>query len=100
MSSSVHIDNNGKDILILGKGPTGGLGESSLTAEKIYSINFSATGRKFYLSLHYNRANSYLFVNGTWFKYIVFRKYFKRFFSMELFMSLVLIMVIFQLIIY
>ena len=34
MSSSVHIDNNGKDILILGKGPTGGLGENSLTAEK------------------------------------------------------------------
>ena len=65
MSSSVHIDNNGKDILILGKGPTGGLGENSLTAEKMYSINFSATGRKFYLSLHYNRANSYLFVNGT-----------------------------------
>ena len=65
MSSSVHIDNNGKDILILGKGPTWGLGENSLTSEKMYSINFSATGRKFYLSLHYNRANSYLFVNGT-----------------------------------
>ena len=25
MSSSVHIDNTGKDILILGKGPTQGL---------------------------------------------------------------------------
>ena len=31
----------------------------------MYSINFSATGRKFCLSLHYNGANSYLFVNGT-----------------------------------
>ena len=64
MSSSVHIDNKGKDILILGSGPTQGLGKHSLTAEKIYSINFSATGR-FCLSLHYNGANSYLFVNGT-----------------------------------
>ena len=65
MSSTVHIDNKGKDILILGKGPTQGLGENSLTAEKMYSINFSATGKRFYLSLHYNGANSYLFVNGT-----------------------------------
>ena len=49
----------------MGKGLTQGLGEHSLTAEKIYSINFSATGRRFCLSLHYNGANSYLFVNGT-----------------------------------
>ena len=34
MSSSSHIDNKGKGILILGKGPTQGLGEYSLTAEK------------------------------------------------------------------
>ena len=55
----------GKDILILGKGPTQGLGEHSLTAEKMYSINFTLTKKKFCLSLHYNGANSYLFVNGT-----------------------------------
>ena len=65
MSSSVHIDNKGKDILILGSGPTQGLGEHSLTTEKMYSINFSATGKRFCLSLYYNGANSYLFVNGT-----------------------------------
>ena len=35
MNSSIHIDNKGKDILILGLGPTQGLGENSLTAEKI-----------------------------------------------------------------
>ena len=52
-----------EDILILGSVPTQGLGEHSLTAEKMYSINFSATGRKFCLSLRYNGANSYLFVN-------------------------------------
>ena len=65
MSSSIHIDNKGKDILILGLGPTQGLGENQLTAEKMYSINSAVTKKKFCLSLYYNRANSYLFVNGT-----------------------------------
>ena len=65
MSSSLHIDNKGKNILILGKGPTQGLGENLLTAEKMYSINFTVTKKKLCLSLHYNGANSYLFVNGT-----------------------------------
>ena len=64
MSSSVHVDNKGKDILILGSGPTQGLGEHSLTAEKKHSINFTVTKNKFCLGLHYNGANSYLFVNG------------------------------------
>ena len=31
----------------------------------MYSINFSVTKNKFCLSLHYNGANSYLFVYGT-----------------------------------
>ena len=35
MSYSVHADNKEKDNLILGKGPTQGLGEHSLTAEKM-----------------------------------------------------------------
>ena len=65
MNSSLHIDNKRKDILILGKGTTQGLGEHSLTAEKMYSINFSKGYTKFCLSLHHNEANSYLFVNGT-----------------------------------
>ena len=63
-SSSTHIYNKKKDILILGKSPTQGL-EHTLTAEKMYSINFTVTKKKFCLSLHYNGANSYLFVNGT-----------------------------------
>ena len=63
MSSSAHIDNKKKDILLLGKGPTQGL-EYTLTAEKMYSINFTVTKKKFCLSLHYNGVNSYLFVNG------------------------------------
>ena len=40
MSFSVHVDNKKKDTLILGKGPTQGLGKYSLTPEKMYSINF------------------------------------------------------------
>ena len=52
------------DILVLGKGPTQGL-EHTLTAEKMYSINFTVTNKKFCVSLHYNGANSYLFVNGA-----------------------------------
>ena len=64
MSSSIHIDNKKIDILVLGRGPTQGL-ESTLTTEKMYSINFTVTKKKFCLSLHYNGANSYLFVNGT-----------------------------------
>ena len=64
MSSSTKIDNRKKDILILGKGPTQGL-EHTLSAEKMYSINFTEKNKKVCLSLHYNKENSYLFVNGT-----------------------------------
>ena len=50
--------------MVLGKGSTRGL-EHTLTAEKMYSINFTVTKKKLCLSLHYNGANSYLFVNDT-----------------------------------
>ena len=46
------------------KEPTQGL-EHTLTAEKMYALNFTVRNKKFCLSLHYNRANGYLFVNGT-----------------------------------
>ena len=63
MSSSTKIDNRKKDILIFGKGLTRGL-EHLLSAEKMYSINFTVTRKNFCLSLHYNGANSYSFVYG------------------------------------
>ena len=63
MSSTTKIDNRKKDILILGKVPTQGL-EHTLSVEKMYSINFTKENTKFYLSLHYNGANSYLFAKG------------------------------------
>ena len=49
MTSSAHIDNKKKDIVVLGKGPTQEL-ERTLTAEKIYVINFTFTKKKFCLS--------------------------------------------------
>ena len=64
MSSPVHVDNKGKDILILGKCPTQGLGEHSLTAEKMYSVRFTDLRKKWCLSLHYNGVSSYLFADG------------------------------------
>ena len=52
-----------KDILILRQDPTQGLNSTTLTAEKLYSISFTATKTRFCLGLHYNGTNSYLFVN-------------------------------------
>ena len=46
ISSSAHIDNKKKNILVLGIGPTQGL-EHTLTAEKMYSINFTVTNKNF-----------------------------------------------------
>ena len=51
ISSSVYIDNKNKDILILGKGPTQGLDDTTLTVEAQYSINFSRSNRKYINSM-------------------------------------------------
>ena len=64
MSFSTHTENKKKDILVLGIGSTQGL-EYTLTGEKIYSISFTVIKKKFCLSLLYNGANNYFFVNGT-----------------------------------
>ena len=65
MSSSAHANNKKKDLLILGEGLTQGLDDTTLSAGKMYSINFTATKKKFSLSLHYNGENSSLFIKGT-----------------------------------
>ena len=54
----MHIDSKKKYILILGKGSTDGLEDSTLTAEKAYSINSTEQQNKLGLSLHYNGMNS------------------------------------------
>ena len=65
MSPSVRVDNKGKDILILGEGPTQRLDDSTLKAEAKYLTNFTQSGKTFVLSLHYNGSNSFLFVNAA-----------------------------------
>ena len=40
-SSSVRMDNNGKDMLILDEGPTQGLDDTTLAAEAKYPVNFT-----------------------------------------------------------
>ena len=65
MSSSVHIKNKNKDIIILGEGRTQGLDDTTLTAKVKYSVNFRQSGKRFVLNLHYNGSNSSLFVNAT-----------------------------------
>ena len=66
MRSSPPIDNKKKDILILGKGSTlGPTLKHKLTSEKLYLSNFTKHNTKFCWILHYNGANSCLFVNGT-----------------------------------
>ena len=52
MSSPTKTEKSKKNILIFYK-------------EKMYSINFGEHNKKFCLNLHYNGANSYLFINGT-----------------------------------
>ena len=47
MSSSTHIDHYKKNIFFLSKGSTQGL-EHTLTAAKIYSINFTVRKKNFF----------------------------------------------------
>ena len=62
MSSSMHTGNK-KHTLVFRKGPTDGLGDTTLTTEKEYSINFTEQQKKTCLSSHYNGSNSYIFAN-------------------------------------
>ena len=64
MSSSTHTNNKARNILVLGRGIIQGIDGTTIYAGKMYAINFSETGVRFCLSLHYNVDNSYLFVNG------------------------------------
>ena len=65
MSSSVHVNNKNKDILILGEGPTQQLDGKTSTAETKYPINFPELRKRFVLILHYSWRKSFLFVNAT-----------------------------------
>ena len=62
-SSSFYTGNHKNIFLVLGKGPTYGINNNVGTANKKCSINLSNPMTHFFLSLHYNVDNSYLFVN-------------------------------------
>ena len=50
MSSSVHANNKTKNILVLGKDFVQRLGNTTIYAEKLYSINFTENNKRFCLS--------------------------------------------------
>ena len=64
LSSSKHVDNKTRSILVLGQNFIQGKDGTTKYAEKMYSTNFTAANKRICLSLHYNGDNSYLFVNG------------------------------------
>ena len=59
--SSVIDGNIGRNVICASQG----LVNTTLTAEAKYPINFTQSGKRFVLSLHYNGINSFLFVNAT-----------------------------------
>ena len=65
ISSFVHMDNKVKYFLILGEGLPQGLDDTTLTVEAKYPINFTQSGKRFALNLHYDGSNNFLFVNAT-----------------------------------
>ena len=65
LSSSSHVNNKRNNILVLFKDFVQGISGTTIYAEGLYKIIFTENNKKFVLSLHYNGANSYLFVNGT-----------------------------------
>ena len=64
-TSSSHTDNRKNNFLVLGEGLTSGINDSTGSAEKKFSINFSKANTKLCLSLHCNGDESYLYVNKT-----------------------------------
>ena len=63
MSSSVYVDNKKGHFNSWKRSNTKIVAYTD--CRKLNTINFTVTKKKFCLSLHYNRANSYSFVNGT-----------------------------------
>ena len=60
----MHVYNK-KNILILGKGSTQRLNDTTLTSEAEYPLTLMSSNRNLSLILNYNGVNSCLFVNGV-----------------------------------
>ena len=65
LSISVHVDNKGKYIIILGEGPTQGLVDMTLIAGAKHPINFIQSRKRVLLNLHCSGSNIFLFVKAT-----------------------------------
>ena len=65
MSSSVHIDNKKKDVLVIGDRPTQGSDDTTLATAAKYPINFTQPRKRLVLSLHCNGSNSLFYVKAT-----------------------------------
>ena len=61
MTNSKHASNKTKDVLVLGHCLIQKIDDTTIYAEKMYSLNFTAANKTFCLSLHY--MYGYLFVN-------------------------------------
>ena len=48
-----------KNTLVLGEGPAQDLDQAAITAGAKYLVNFTESGKKFVLSLHFNGSNSF-----------------------------------------
>ena len=73
MSSSVHVDNKEKVVLILGEGPTQGLDNTALIEEGKYLINFTQPEKRIALGLH---SNVYTIMEATVSYLLTLQKYF------------------------
>ena len=65
LNNPTHANSKTKDILVLGINFVQRLDNTTIYTENLYSINFTENNKKLCLSLRYNGANSYLFVNST-----------------------------------
>ena len=75
--SFVDTDNREKYILFLSEGPTDGLDYTTIMAGAKYPVNITNFRKKIFLSLHVSWTNSSM----LWIQFIVFGKFFKRFYS-------------------
>ena len=64
MTNSKHANNKTKDVIVLGHGLIRKIDDTTIYAEKMYSLNFTVANKTFCVRLHYNGDNSYLFINS------------------------------------
>lgn len=52
-------------IKVPGEDPTQGLDDTTITVEAKYTISFTLSLKRLVLSLHYDKSNSFLYVNAV-----------------------------------